>query len=60
MRRIAAKLTKLLGMLYGVLRPADTETRQIVEPSLGKKRCQTTEKIQGKAVPLIFLLRGQN
>ena len=48
MRRIAAKLTKLLGMLYGVLRPADTETRQIVEPSLGKKKCQTTEKIRAR------------
>ena len=48
MERIAAKLTKLVGKLYGVLRPADTRTRQIVEPSFGKKDVKQLKRYRAR------------
>ena len=72
--KIVAKSTSLLGMLWRVLKSADTRTRQLayytlIRPNLEygcvawdpyfDKDIKQLEKLQNKAVKFIFNLRGQ-
>ena len=74
LKKIIAKSYKLLGMLYRVLRSADTRTRQLayytlIRPILEygcpvwdpylKKEIKQLETIQNRAVRFIFRIRGQ-
>lgn len=74
LNKIIAKSTRLLGMLYRVLKSADTRTRQLayhtlIRPILEygcpawdpylEKDIKQLEKLQNKAIRFVFRLRGQ-